>query len=457
MSSSTSVPEQRPEQRPQKRQRIDDSDPEVTLLSADDYARAQIGGNALKVEGRGQHDLAGNEPTPTEDTAAPVVAGPGGLEELDVDAAEPPTAPVQSPRSSVWFDDGNCFVLAERSVARVYRGLLECHSPIFKYMLANKCHFTMLNPRTPILTTLGQIRHVEFMLRWTVGERQLDTLSLSDLAACYDLGVNYKIKGLRDSALDLLHARYPPTLATWQEAMLSAPGVASAEHLLVASITAARGDAAIAALALYEALADIGFCRVLDELADLYRSPNVKPQRVERLQKGVIAAYPQLISFQGRTYSKLLDADDCPECTGTLRDPCAEAMRAAVSTFVHNADQIFGFTQPDYAACSECKKFYDRILWKRMKHLYKSLPSFFGLVTADGEGIPEPRTGAAEAFFGEGPHTLVPATIPADDEDDVDLKPLLQMPHVRNLLLYGQAQEDAARALVASAQTQTGA
>ena len=123
-------------------------------------------------------------------------------------------------------------------------------------------------------------------------------------------------------------------------------------------------------------------------------------------------------------------------------------MRAAVSKFIHNADQVYGFAEYEYEACTQYKQLYDRVLSKRMKLLRRSLPTYFGFVTETGEGIPEPDMGGRAAEFFLNGEQRIPAVIPPNGVNEEDMKELLQLPHVRQLLELQEAQERAARALV---------
>lgn len=43
--------------------------------------------------------------------------------------------PVLRHSSDVWFDDGNIVLVAEQTAFKVYRGVLQMHSPFFRDML----------------------------------------------------------------------------------------------------------------------------------------------------------------------------------------------------------------------------------------------------------------------------------------------------------------------------------
>ena len=168
-----------------KRQRTDDvtDNEEVSASLAHQSATSSLGEVALKVEAS-DNDVPMDD-TPTNTRAAGTTAQDDvevHIEELAHNEANhapalegiAPPGPLQMPpsRSSVWFDDGNCFVIADNRVAQVYRGLLERHSSVFKHILANRCFYTMPDSRMPIIMMPdGQLKHVEILLRWTLGER----------------------------------------------------------------------------------------------------------------------------------------------------------------------------------------------------------------------------------------------------------------------------------------------
>ncbi|VDB90010.1 unnamed protein product, partial [Peniophora sp. CBMAI 1063] len=407
-----------PTERARKRQRTDDGDARPSTVTTPAMTTPQRDEVKPKVEPT-NHDGLVNEGSARHDT-----------DSIDAEQeVEAPTATsLQCPRSSIWFEDGNCFVIAGQSVARIYR---------------------VPGSAIPIVTILDQPHHVEVMLEWILGERKLDRLPLGDLAACYELAAHHEIEDLCAAAVNLLRARYPNHLSTWQEAALNAPSIAVIDHLLVASITAARGDAKIASLALYEAVYTSGFSHVLKEINNLRRTPFLKPHRIDRLQQAVIAAYPQLVSFQGQTYSKLLNHDVCDECTNKTTGACAGAMRLVVSSFVRNAQELHAFSDHAYEVCDACKDVYvGQILRKRMKLLFKKLPLYFELVSPAGDSIPEPRPDLVFWTDGRPPPLVVD---PPEVLDDTELEELEALPHVRALMELRRMEENTARELVAAA------
>ncbi|KAJ7165467.1 hypothetical protein C8R43DRAFT_878512 [Mycena crocata] len=278
--------------------------------------------------------------------------------------------PASSPliRSDIWFKDGTVVLQAERTLFRVYRGVLASQSSIFhdtfgmpqpaEEPLYEGCPILVLQDSPDdVRSFLLAIHDAGYFINSPVNGIQ--TLSgLLRLATKYDVG------HLRDRMISILASIYPTSLPEWVLRQCPAGYEEHDGDDFIALNLALEVDVYVILPSIYYACCRHPFAALLDA-----------PLSITDKKKCVAAVEAFERTWRGKVYGMLLDVISTCDDEGGCHEMQVRWIRDhGLPTFA----DVFEFDWDAVALCAECTEAGKDEYARERLALWNALPTLFG-------------------------------------------------------------------------------
>ncbi|KAJ7495407.1 hypothetical protein FB451DRAFT_1077050 [Mycena latifolia] len=280
---------------------------------------------------------------------------------------------VQSP--DVWFDDGTVVLQAEKTLFRVYRGVLAAQSPIFsdtfaipqppKEDLYEGCPLVVLHDSPQDLTLfLSALHDAGYFVKYPVTK-------FSTLSALLRLATKYDVDHLRTRMISLLTAIYPSSFSQWLPRRLP-PGYKEVpdDDFLALTLASTHNIGSVLPGIYYEC------CRYpTSELLDDYDQPPISPSDK---RKCILATENYADNWSRRIHAGLFRINNyCASQAQCDAQRLLWIQRHGLPKFENILFQEFDWRA--VGLCAECTTTSIALFCSERAALWDNLPSFFDL------------------------------------------------------------------------------
>ncbi|KAK7038559.1 BTB domain-containing protein [Favolaschia claudopus] len=306
------------------------------------------------------------------------------------DPAGSPAPLVRHPE--FWFDDGTIVLQVERTLYRVYRGLLSARSTVFHDT------FSIPQPESPDNSEQSEIegcpvvklhdREKDFtrFLKALLHHGSYKTTAVAnfaELSSVLRLSDKYDVPVLRESLTSMLQDIYPSSLDKWLKRNDTIPPgyqVRDADNVLALNLARKLNIRSILPGVMYLTSQRHG-------LGVLYATRSGKIEHPDD-RRHYVLAIPELIIARRRVWTQYLvhDEDGIEACETEEGECDAERIRW-LSLDLPREDDIDPLHDEipwkDFAVCPPCLELAQTEYTKARQQLWDDLPSIFGLGTWD--------------------------------------------------------------------------